>query len=93
MPAPPVPVPSGPRSPARNPGSGRGIRVGPGTDSATTGDTTASRARPSARVPGRRIHYWFELLIPELRGHGITVGVLQGQVMRQLLHGELRHIR
>ena len=29
-------------------------------------------------------------LIPELNGQGITDGVIQGQVLRQLLHGELR---
>ena len=36
------------------------------------------------------VHYWLDQLIPELNGQGITDGVIQGQVLRQLLHGELR---
>ena len=36
------------------------------------------------------VHFWLDQLIPELTGQGITDGVLQGQVMRQLLHGEIR---
>ena len=36
------------------------------------------------------VHYWLDQLIPELTGQGITDGIIQGQVLRQLLHGELR---
>ena len=38
------------------------------------------------------VHYWLGQLIPEPRdtGQGITDGVIQRQVVRQLLHGELR---
>ena len=31
------------------------------------------------------VHYWLDQLIPELNGQGITDGVIQGQVLRQLL--------
>ena len=37
------------------------------------------------------VHYWLDQLIPKLNGQGMTDGVIQGQVLRQLLHGELRH--
>ena len=35
------------------------------------------------------VHYWLDQFISELTCQGITDGVIQGQVMRQLLHGEL----